>query len=652
MVEKDAFRDFMYKQVRIGPTHYLLATKLAIPNHSQVALGDIPSLRLLAAMAERAPTVFASTAVPSLPSLIQQVCTACLTNNTNNNHKAVILEALMQVLVQAAIATQQQQPTASALLSFASKPVDTVDPTSSAAALGRTCLPVLMEHLSASLSASPSNNNSSILAILQQWTNAATHCPSLLAGTKEVLEAVFSACLVVANARDNNDDDDSTTALAALEVLSSLCAVGDVKRKILAVDPVLCQTLVQGNPQQQNQPLGVIALAAQLMTTGVDDDVEEWASEPASLLEDDQWEGDDAAWYAESLFQSFLHSLAAPALAVALPLVENRLQTNHADWRRQRAGLSMMEACLTSAPVSFTPHVPVAVEAALSLATSAQPTRVQWQALRLLGVLCETDVTLEQSNHETVRQHYSLRILQGLSQAVQSPCSKVSSLACLAIVSYCRGGATGKATANSDDSPHPVTQYLSDLLQALVAGPLSLDVVNRGAIVVKIRAIGAVACLAEASGEAFAPFYASIMPGLLTCSQMQHRGNHEMTQLIGAAIESATIVGQATEADEATRARYVTDGQQIMHFIVPILQQAEAGSSDMPLDQLLSACARIAAVMGPDYAPFVKLVLPHLLNRATTPPDVSVTVSVVTIFQNLFERLFPSLPFLVFTGRR
>ena len=601
---------------------------------TQVSAGDIPSLRLLAAMAERAPTVFATTAVPSLPGLIQQVCATCLTQTStaaHSNNSALILEALVQVLVQAATATQQTS-SSSTILPFASQPVDTIDPQSPAAELGRTCLPVLMEHLSASLSSSLTNNsNTSVLEILQQWTNAATQCPSLLAGTKEILEAVISACLVAANNTNNNNEEATTTALAALEVLSSLCAVGDVKRKILGVDPALCQTLVQGKNPQQNQS-GVIALTAQLMTTGVDDDADDWASEPASLLEDDQWEGDDNACYAESLFQSFLHSLAGPALAVALPLVESLLQNNNSnDWKRQRAGLSMMEACLTSAPVSFTPHAPVAMEAALGLATASQPVRVQWQALRLLGVLCETDVTVEQT---TVRQHYCLRILQCLSQAVQSPCSKVSSLACLAIVSFCRGGAAaGKAIPNNgDDSPHPVTQYLSDLLQSLVAGPLSLDVSNRGAVVVKIRAIGAVACLAEASGEAFAPFYASIMPGLLTCSQMQHRGNHEMTQLVGAAIESATIVGQATEADEATRAQYVTDAQQIMNLIVPMLQQAEAGTSDMPLDQILSACARIAAVTGPDYSPYVQLVLPHLINRATAPPDVSVTVRCVPAF--------------------
>ena len=578
--------------------------------------GDISSLRLLAAMAERVPAVFASMAVPSLPSLIQQVSTTCL-SNSNNNTATTTLEALMRVVVQAAIATQQQHSTHSILPATASLPTDTVDPNSAAAELGRACLPFLMEPLYQILN-NNSDNSSSVFEILQQWTNAASYCPSLLAGTKEILQQIVTACLLVAN-QINDKNDDSTDALAALEVLSSLCALVDVKRKILAVEPALTQMLVQGNPHKNQR--GVIELTAQIMITGVDDDVEGWASDPASLFDDYLWEGDDDASYAESLFQSFIHSMAGPAISVALPLVENLLQ-NQTDWKRQRAALSMMEACLTSAPVSFTPYVPIAMEAALSLASEAQPIRVQWQALRLLGVLCEADVELDQGN-ETIQRRYSLQILQGLSQAVRSPCTKVSSLACLAIVSFCRGGR--KATAINDGSLHPVTLYLSDLLQALVAGPLSLDVMDRGAVVVKIKAIGAVACLAEASGEAFAPFYAFIMPGLLTCSQMQHRGNHEINQLIGASIESATIVGQAIASDETTCATYREDARQIMQFVVPNLQQADSGNSALPLDQLLSACARIAAVMGPDYAPYVDLVLPHLLARATAPPDVSVT---------------------------
>jgi hypothetical protein len=572
----------------------------------QVSQGDIPSLRLLAALAERAPSVFVSTAVPSLVNLIHQV-------SSSPNAKAPgTVEALMQVLVNGGIATRQasySNQNNMPVLPYPTKPIDTIDPTSAAAELGRTCLPLLWDALASA--------SAPMMAILQQWTQAASACPSLLAGDRAVFEAVVQTCMMVAN-RNSKNEDDAAVALAALEVLSSLCAVGDVKRKILPQNPALCQRILQGDSQEQ----GVLALTAQYMTSGIDDDVEGWATEPASLLEDDQWDADDVALYAESLLQSFLHSLATSALAVTLPLVESLLQPSQ-DFRRARAALSMLEACLASAPVSFAPHAPVAMEAALSLAEPNQPIRVQFQALRLLGVLFETDVTLVNST-QTVRERHGLRVLQTLSQSVQSPCTKVSSLACLVIVSFCRGGDAAKTT--EDNGSHPVVPYLSDLLQALVSGPLSLGM-DQGSVVVKIRAIGAVACLAEASSEAFAPFYGTIMPGLLACSQLPHSSSPDITQLIAAAVESATIIGQAIEADENCRALYVADAGRIMDFIIPILQQAEGGTTslDMPLEPLLSACARIASVMGADYAPFVNMVLPHLLKRATAPPDLSVT---------------------------
>lgn len=597
-----------------------------IPREWQVAQGDIPSLRLLAAMAERAPAVFTGTAVSSLENLIRQV----VANSTTPNNGSTVVEALMQVLVQAAIATQQTSSNAnpttnnnsgSLLSSWGGKPVEIIDPSSPAAALGRACLPLLLERLDSS----SNNNRKSMLAILQQWTQAATYCPSFLAGDKATLEAVVYVCLAVANT--NNavaDDEEVTTALAALEVLSSLCSVGDVKRKILAVDPVLCQRILAGIPEQRQE--GVIAITANWMEQGVDDDVEAWASEPATLLEDDAWDGDDVARYAESLFQSFLRSMVTPALAGALPMVENLLQQTFQDWRRTRAGLCLMEACIVAAPVSFAPHVPIAMEAALRLASPEQPIRVQWQALHMLGIMCETDSVV--GKEETVRQRYGPRILQVLSRAILSPGPKVSALGSLAIVSYCRGGANSAKTSTNGDA-HPVVQYLSDMLQALVTGPLSLDVCDRGTAVVKVRAIGAVACLAEAAEEAFAPFYSSIMPGLLACAQVPNPNqNHEITQLIGAAIEAATIVGQAIESDETVRAQYVKDAVQIMQYIVSALQQTGEATTNMPLDQLLSACARIASVLEGEFAPFVNVVLPQLLQRACAPPDVSISVSI------------------------
>jgi hypothetical protein len=576
----------------------------------QLGQGDIPSLRLMAAVAERAPLLFATTAVPSLESLTRQLASP---QRFNDSNRGALLEALMQLLVQAAIATQASHASTMHILPFTTEPVDNIDPSSMATALSRACLLPLMEQLSYSM-ALPS---SSTLAILQQWTHAASQCPSFLAGDKVVFAAVINTCLGVANSSQN----DSTTSLAALDVIAALCAVGDVKRNMLAADPVLCQRILQGSG-------GVIALTAHWMTVGMDDDDEAWANEPPSLLEEDPWDGDDTAQYAETLLQSFLHSLPAQALSVALPLVEQQLQPSK-DWRRICAGLRMIEACVAFAPISFSSQVPVAINAALSLSTAPQPIRMQFQALRLIGVVCESE---NSANSDLIRQNYGVPILRCLARALKSPCAKVSALACQAIVSFAR-----MQVGDSSTDANPVGEYLSDLLQSLVEGPLSNAALDRGSIVVKIRAIGAIACLAESSGEAFVPFYSTVMPALFACSQIPP-ASPEAWQLISAAIEGVTVVGQSIAPDETIKCQYIQSAEQLMQFIVPIVQQCEGAASDIPIDQFLAACARIATVMGPAYIPFLQVVLPVLLKRATAPPDISVTVSEVRLLSD------PTLP--------
>jgi hypothetical protein len=214
-------------------------------------------------------------------------------------------------------------------------------------------------------------------------------------------------------------------------------------------------------------------------------------------------------------------------------------------------------------------------------------------------------------------------MLQVIAKGASSSCYKVASAACMALVSYCRGG----RDKNPDfDVSTIVVPYLQDILMALVSKPLSLEVtkgnaVDSGALTVQVRAIGAVACLAEASGEAFAPFYGNVMPGLLTCAQIQSN-NYDISQLRGAAIEAMTIVGQAI--GESHVDLYVPDAEKVMQIALPLLQAAaqQEDTFNIPMDQLLSACARVASVMGEKYTPYVDAVLPHLLNRLNEKSDV------------------------------
>ena len=554
---------------------------------------DVASLKLLANVAQRAPVAFTQLAIVNhnlVPSLLQQQ----QQQQPNLNLSPLVLEALVEVVVHAAIATVSTGPNETK--ETATHVPLVVDSNSLAATTLSVTLPTLLSRLQACSDADVVQKS------LEHLTQAAVSCPSLIAGNVQVLQATLQACLTMPRA-----------PLAALQLVASIVSVGDVKRRILPA-----------HAQQQLTSLVTQALlqTAQLLITTVnDDDVEDWAKEPASLVGDNAMEREEYdTLYAESICQELLqhHSGALPEL---LPLVSSWF--SHHDWKHQRAGLALMECALESTPIQLAPHAHGIVQAVLTIldqeSTTATATattttinvRVHYQAVQLLGALCQT-----KGYNGAVQQAYAKPILERLSRAVANPCSQVSSMASLALVSYCRGG--GDADADTDGGQsESVTPYLKDVLEALVvAGPLSWDRTDVGAITCQVRAMGAIACLAQATEESFQPFYTNVMPGLLGLAQRQN------VDLAGAAVQAATIVGQAVGSD-----LFEQDAHHLMQWILPVLQQSSNennSSSQQPMEQLLSACARIASVLGEAFVPYVNIVLPHLLQRASEPPDVSV----------------------------
>lgn len=73
-----------------------------------------------------------------------------------------------------------------------------------------------------------------------------------------------------------------------------------------------------------------------------------------------------------------------------------------------------------------------------------------------------------------------------------------------------------------------------------------------------------------------------------------------------------------------------------MKLAMQIMQVDNSLVTAIPMDELLSACARSASVMGEEYDPFVGVVLPHLLRRVAAPPDVQFSVCDSSVITRLF----------------
>lgn len=327
------------------------------------------------------------------------------------------------------------------------------------------------------------------------------------------------------------------------------------------------------------------------------------------------------------------------SLPIVLSYVEILFQST--EWQNLKAGLTILEACLTSSPHAFAVHIHVAIEAALNFCNHPC-VRVQYQAIQLIGSLCEYDGITSGSGIGGVesavvelRKDYGQRILHSISQLLSSKCSKVACHACLSIVSFCRGGkGIGKNGSSLVDSSY-ILPYVGDVLQAIATGPLSLDVLSN--VVLYIRAFASIACLADVVGTEFAQYYDNIVPGLLQCISFglqrdQHGSiiapgsmSHEIVSLRGSAIEALTIAGKAVGSEDG---RFKAESKNIMNLVVSILQSRVSNNDAptlIPQDQLLAAAARISSLIGDEYIPYIPIVLPYLLEVAKEEAHVSIT---------------------------
>jgi len=548
-----------------------------------------------------------------------------------------------------------------ALLAQFSEQCTEVNSNSPPAQLGKLYLPAMLEALVAS--STQSNQVDVLSKCMSHLSTCSNQCPSLLAGDETSLTALMRCCMSIAQLTNTQNDEDITfLRLSALDVFATISAVPQIKRSIMkpTTSPSprcvgeqtenkkspLLQFLLQGSDaaagNNSADQKGVLYICAELAVMGVDDDEESWATDPALVYDtESSWDDDHVALHAEPLLESFVENLGgASTLPAIFQLVELLLATQ--SWKNQRAVLSILERCLAAAPVTFVPHVPATIDAALRLIQSSSP-RVQYQALQLLGSLCCANSVGSEttSGHQIlVREKYGGAILEAVSHLIKSHCTKVASHACLTVVSYCRGG-NGSENCMIPIDKELVVPYVGALLDALRSEPLSVDITNpntitEGSLTVMIRAIGAVACLADAVREDFLPYYA-IISGLTACAlfglersgdviklQPNMKNTHEMSMLRGSAIEAASIIGQAVSGPDGENvSTYVNDAAEIMRIATTLL--SSCSTELIPMDQLLAACARIAAVMGSQYVQFMPSVLPHILKRATEELDVSIT---------------------------
>jgi hypothetical protein len=405
----------------------------------------------------------------------------------------------------------------------------------------------------------------------------------------------------------------NTTSSLALENLEYRLSLASLVASIFHIPHVKRVTILATESKAPSlQPVLMAALRTcwQMLLAECPVSTEEEALEPASMQGSTDDDNEDIA-HAKEILVDLLRAWPHCAITFLVTLLqESNTQSAIASLQ---AWQCLVEATPRALGASGFIH---ATQMALTAQNSPAPS-VQYQAVRLLGFLCECPAA---ENDETAVAPWFPKILEALTCAVHSKETAIVALACRAMVSYIR-------PPESSSSSRPILRYLPDVIQALVTGPLQArpdDSAIASDYVVQIRAVetlGALAAsLSEQSAEAMRPFYAHVMPGLLsyTFVLMQPRVHEYALSRAGASVEAATLWGPA-DPDA-----FAGDAERLLPGMVAALER----SAMEPIrERLWTACARIATVF-PDtvYAPYLGRVLPHLLRRATDPDDVEFTV--------------------------
>jgi hypothetical protein len=583
----------------------------------QVSYGQLDCLGLLAEVARTSPRTFCRLALPSLPDLVG----AALRNGSDPSatDEDRMIQRLASLVVHAGIAAEAvASPSRTTIPPQAGLPSDG---RSVCVQLGESCWLPILRHVALHLETP--KNAITLHGLREPLLLAAEAVPSLLLGN-----AVLSASLEFLN--------------RAIQNMSASMGPGDVPGALPTV--LIVATLLDGRPELRQRVvsessgcatasnelleaclvscLRTMALCKSCSSSGMldgadieDDDV---------LLEDDDIL--DSAAYAETLLETLVRSLGAPAVQVVLANISSQQQQHltQADLPSPRWCLAALRCCAMAAPVSLAPHARVAVEWALSAAgsssaatstsTGGDGSAVRCEAVLLIGSLVE--------QYPEIRDEYAARILTSFhSTLVESlplistphpsapaQASRVCNFTCRALVSFCRGSSQGVDQGLVD--PQRVLPHLSLLLPALIL--LLQHPATRTALSASI--VSAVACLATVAGPDFRGYYPSVMPVLLQTivrpyqlSNMSSPGSSfAILELRGAALESATVIGQAIDDVEL----FEGDAIQLLQFATDQLRQStKAKDSYVPREALLSACARVGAIERLSFVLFRTVVL-------------------------------------------
>ncbi|TFK45223.1 ARM repeat-containing protein [Heliocybe sulcata] len=269
------------------------------------------------------------------------------------------------------------------------------------------------------------------------------------------------------------------------------------------------------------------------------------------------------------------------------------------DWRIRHAGLMAIAVVAEGTSKVMSNELGKVVELVVPMFKDSHP-RVRHAACQCIGQLC-TDM------EEIIQEKYHEEIFAALIPTLDAPEPRVHAHAAAALVNFCEGVARDTLIPYLD----PIVERL---LRLLNPSGESGRVVKR---YVQEQAITTLAMVADASEATFAKHYSSIMPLLLNI--LQNAAGGEYNKLRSKAMECAGLIAIAVGRDV-----FRPDSTPFIEQLMRIQNSPPDPSDTMLPHYLIATWAKVCQALGPEFEPYLPVVMPALLQAASAKADVSI----------------------------
>ena len=216
--------------------------------------------------------------------------------------------------------------------------------------------------------------------------------------------------------------------------------------------------------------------------------------------------------------------------------------------------------------------------------------RVRWAGCNAMGQM-STDFAPK------MQTDYYDRVLKAIIPVLDSPEGRVKAHAAAALVNFCE-----------EAEKSVLEPYLDELLSHL------FQLLQSDKRYVQEQALSTIATIADAAEAAFAKYYDTLMP--LLVSVLQNQGDKEYRLLRAKAMECATLIALAVGKE-----RLGQDAMTLVNLLANV--QNNLVDADDPQAQYLMHCwGRMCRVLGAGFLPFMDSVMPPLLELAMAKADI------------------------------